>query len=52
VRLALERRREQRRQAPPVDLILPDHVRARDAAVRPHDLDTYDQLTETAHDQP
>lgn len=51
VRLALERRREHRRQAPPVDLILPDHVRARDAAVRPHDLDTYDQLTETAHDQ-
>ena len=52
VRLALERRREHRRQAPPVDLILPDHVRTRDATVRPHDLDTYDQLTETAHDKP
>lgn len=52
VRLALERRREARRQAPPVTLILPDHVRARDAVVRPHDLDTYDQLTEASHDEP
>jgi len=52
VRLALEQRREDRQQAPPVALILPDHVRGRDAIVRPHDLDTYDQLTETAHDEP
>lgn len=52
VRLALERRREDRQQAPPVALILPDHVRARDATVRPHDLDTYDQLAEAAHDEP
>ena len=51
VRLALERRREHRRQAPPVDLILPDHVRARDATIQPHDLETYDRLAEAAHDK-
>jgi transposase len=52
VRLALERRREDRRQAPPVALILPAHVQARDTTVRPHALDTYDRLTEAAHDEP
>jgi transposase len=44
VRLALERRRDQHRQAPPVAIILPPHVRARDKAVQPHSLDVYDQL--------
>jgi hypothetical protein len=52
VRLALERRREDRRQAPPVALILPAHVQARDTTVRPHALDTYDRLTEVNHDEP
>jgi hypothetical protein len=47
VRLALERQREQRGAAPPVALVLPTHVRDRDAPVRPHALDTYDQLQET-----
>jgi transposase len=51
VRLALERRREERGQAPPVTLILPAHVQARDIAVRPHALDTYDRLTEVDHDE-
>jgi hypothetical protein len=46
VRLALERRREQRGQAPQVDLVLPEHVQRRDAPVRPHPLETYDQLKE------
>ena len=50
VRLALERRREDRQQPPPITMILPAHVRARDAAVQPHSLDTYDQLKEEAHD--
>lgn len=45
VRLALERRREERHQAPPVVMILPEHVQARDAHVQAHKLDTYDQLT-------
>ena len=44
VRLALERRREQQGAAPPVALTLPAHVRDRDAPVRPHALETYDQL--------
>jgi hypothetical protein len=44
VRLALERRRQQLGDAPPVTLVLPAHVRDRDAPVRPHALETYDQL--------
>ena len=49
VRLALERRRDDLRQAPPVALTLPAHVRARDKTVRPHSLETYDQLNLNAH---
>jgi hypothetical protein len=44
VRLALERRREQLGQAPPVAVEMPAHVRSRDVPVRPHRLETYDQL--------
>lgn len=51
VRLALERRREDRHQPPPINMILPAHVRARDAAVRPHSLDTYDLLKGLSHDE-
>lgn len=40
VRLALERRREQRGAPPPVAVELPATVQARDAPVRPHALDT------------
>ena len=50
VRLALERRREQRQQAPPVALTLPEHVQARDAPVPAHQLATYDQLKESPDD--
>jgi transposase len=46
VRLALDHRREQRFEAPPVAVILPDHVKARDAHVQPHRLEPYDQLRE------
>jgi hypothetical protein len=46
VRLALERRRELRGQAPPIAVALPDHVQVRDVAVQPHALETYDQLKE------
>lgn len=52
VRLALERRREERNQAPPVAVILPAHVRARDVAVKPHALEAYDRLTEVAREEP
>ena len=51
VGLALERRREQRNQPPPVALNLPKHVRDKDAPVRPHSLDIYDQLKDAADDQ-
>jgi hypothetical protein len=50
VRLALERRREQHGDAPPVALALPAHVQARDAPVQPHALETYDQLKEHHND--
>ena len=46
VRLALARRREQRGEAPPIGVVLPAHVQARDAPVQPHALETYDQLKE------
>jgi hypothetical protein len=52
VRLALERRRDERRQAAPVALTLPAHVRTRDKAVQPHSLETYDQLKKVGHDEP
>jgi hypothetical protein len=52
VRLALERRREERHQAPPVAMILPEHVQARDVPVQAHKLDTYDQLTTEDPDDP
>jgi transposase len=47
VRLALERRREQRGEAPPIAVELPEHVQARDAPVQPHALETYDRLKDT-----
>ncbi len=43
VRLALERQR-QAQTPPPLGVALPEHVRARDIAVRPHSLSGYDQL--------
>jgi transposase len=44
VRLALDRRREQRNAPPPIAVDLPDHVKTRDTTVRPHRLETYDRL--------
>jgi len=52
VRLALERRRDDRGQDPPVALTLPAHVRARDKTVQPHSLATYDQLRKLGHEEP
>jgi transposase len=48
VRLVLERQRAELGAAPPVALLLPAHVRDRDAPVRPHALETYDQLKEAS----
>ncbi len=50
VRLALERRRGLHGDAPPVALVLPAHVQARDAPVQPHALEPYDQLKERSDD--
>ena len=44
VRLALERRREQRHEPPPIAIDLPAHVKTRDIPVKPHRLEAYDQL--------
>jgi len=46
VRLALERRREERDRPPPLAVPIAD-PQARALVVRPHDLDDYDQLTPT-----
>jgi GNAT superfamily N-acetyltransferase len=50
VRLALERRREQRGQPPASVVTLPERVQRRDVIVTPHALDSYDQLTEHRRD--
>jgi hypothetical protein len=52
VRQVLERRRDERGQAPPIAVILPAHVQARDKVVRTGSLDIYDQLVEAGHDEP
>lgn len=49
VRLALEQRRQQRGQQPPLPLRLPERVRDRDPQVTPHALATYDHLATREH---
>ena len=44
VRFALERRRQERQQPPPIALNLPAHVQAKDTPVRPVRLELYDEL--------
>jgi hypothetical protein len=44
VRQVLERRRQERGRVVPLPVHLPDDPRVRDAAVRPHDLATYDDI--------
>ena len=51
VRLALERRREARHDAPPVAICLPPHVKQKDMPVQPHRLDAYDELSENKSDE-
>ena len=50
VRFALERQREQQGGDQPIAMVLPAHVRDRDAPVRPHALETYDQLKDPSDD--
>ena len=49
VRLSLERRREQRDQPPPLAIVLPDKAEVRNLVVRPHALNSYDQLDQREH---
>jgi hypothetical protein len=49
VRLVLERRREARQRPPPVAITLTPQAQQRDVPVKPHRLDTYDQLTGDGH---
>ncbi len=51
VRLSLERRREARDQPPPLALTLPDDPRLHQAVVRPHALESYDQLDQEIDDE-
>ena len=51
VRLILERRRQERHEPPPIAVILPEHVRAKDRPVTSHSLDTYDKLKETPDEE-
>ena len=44
VRLSLERRRDERQQAPPLSIALPDDQRVRNIVVRAHKLGDYDGL--------
>ena len=50
VRLVLERKRQAAGMAPPVGLHLPDDPRVRDLNVKPHNLQSYDDLKEAADD--
>jgi len=50
VRLALEVQREVRDQPPPVAVCMPKHVAERDTVVKPHKLESYDQLTDPKTD--
>lgn len=50
VRLALERRREQRGQPAANVVTLPEHLQQRDVIVTPHTLQSYDQLSEIPRD--
>jgi transposase len=50
VRLALDHRREQRQEPPPVAVDLPAHVKTRDAPVQPHRLEAYDQLKDQTNE--
>lgn len=45
VRASLEKQREERALPPPISITLPDDKRVRELVIRPHQLESYDQLT-------
>ncbi len=50
VRQVLDRRLKARDEPPPVEITLPDDPRIRDVVVKPHALETYDQLEQEGED--
>jgi transposase len=52
VRLALETQREARNQPPPVAVCLSGQAARQDTVVKPHRLDSYDQLTNAKEPEP
>lgn len=50
VRLKLEKRREDQKKLPPVNIDLPNDPRVRNMTVCPHNLNTYDQLQSTTEE--
>ena len=50
VRCALDRRREARKLPPPVAVNLSESAKAKDAAVRSHNLASYDAIERTGHE--
>ena len=53
VRTSLEKQREERHLPPPVNVTLPEDKRVRDLVIRPHQLESYDELhteSENNHD--
>ena len=51
VRLYLEKHRAEKNQLPPINIDLPNDDRVRNLVVRPHDLDSYDQLQSTTEEK-
>ena len=49
--LWLEQERRKRHPVPRVPLVLPNRPEVRDLRVTPHDLETYDALTNSPEDQ-
>jgi len=51
VRTSLEKQREERHLPPPISVTLPDDKRVRELVIRPHQLESYDQLHTTGEEK-
>ena len=51
VRISLQRRREERQQPPPIPLSLPKDPRIQNQAIPVHDLQEYDPLQTSIHQE-
>jgi transposase len=50
VRIYLEKNRQENHLPPPIGVTLPEDKRVRELVIRPHQLESYDQLAESNHD--